>query len=138
MQLLSRLAEYFRPRSLGERGEAVAARFLRRQGYRIVAARSRSRYGELDLVAVDGKTVVFVEVKTRRSLAHGRPALAVDRQRRERLVRAGLAFLKSRGLLGYASRFDIVEVVWPHDQRRPEITHHRNAFQASSQGQFFR
>lgn len=138
MRLWARLAEYFRPLSLGERGEAAAARYLRRRGYKVVATRRRSRYGELDLVAVEGKTIVFVEVKTRRSLEHGRPALAVDRRRRERLIRAGLAYLKSHGLLSYASRFDIVEVVWPHDRRRPDITHHRNAFQPTGQGQFYR
>ena len=132
------LAERFRPPTLGERGERHAAKFLRRQGYKIVATRRRLRYGEIDVVAVDGKTVVFVEVKTRRSETGPRPALAVDDLRRRRMTRAALAFLKSHGLLEYASRFDIVEVIWPVEQRQASIEHHRNAFPAEGQGQFFR
>jgi putative endonuclease len=106
---------------------------------RIVETRSRSRYGEVDIVAVDGRTIVFVEVKTRRSQSHGRPADAVDQVRRQRLTRAALAYLKAHGLLEYAARFDVVEVIWPAGQRRPSVVrHYRNAFEAVGHGQFFR
>jgi putative endonuclease len=132
------LAERWRSPTLGERGEAHAVRYLRRRGYRIVATRRRMRYCEIDVIAVVGRTVVFVEVKTRRSDAAGRPALAVDDLRRRRMTRAATAFLKSHGLLGYPARFDIVEVVWPLAARRPAITHHENAFAAEGAGQFFR
>jgi len=132
------LAERFRAPTLGERGERHAARFLRRKGYKIVATRRRLRYGEIDVVAVDRDTIVFVEVKTRRSETGPRPALAVDDLRRRRMTRAATAFLKSHGLLEYPARFDIVEVVWPADQRRPAIEHHENAFPAEGRGQFFR
>ena len=54
------------------------------------------------------------------------------------MTRAALAFMKSRNLLRYPSRFDIVEVVWPQEQRRPTITHHKNAFLAEGREQFFR
>lgn len=133
------IAERWRPLSFGERGEAAAVRFLRRLGYRIVVTRRRLRYGEIDVVAVDGRTVVFVEVKTRRSADGVRPALAVDAVRRQRMTRAATAFLKSHGLLQKcAARFDIVEVVWPHGVAQPTITHHLNAFSAEGSGQFFR
>lgn len=138
MSIKQWFAEQWRSRSLGEQGERYAARFLRRKHYKIVAARRRSRYCELDLIAVDGRTVVFVEVKTRRSVAAGRPALAVDAARRQRMTRAANAFLKSHGLLQYPARFDIVEVVWPLEARRPTIVHHENAFPAEGRGQFFR
>jgi putative endonuclease len=132
-------AERLRPLSLGEQGERHAARYLRRHcKYRIVATRRRLRYGEFDVIAVDGRTVVFVEVKTRRSETGPRPALAVDDLRRRRMTRAATAFLKSHGLLEYPARFDIVEVVWPIEQRRPQIQHHQNAFPAEGRGQFFR
>ena len=139
MSIKSWIAERWRPLSFGERGERVAARFLRRLGYRVVVTRRRLRYGELDIIAVDGRTVVFVEVKTRRSAEAVRPALAVDALRRQRMTRAANAFLKSHGLLQRcAARFDIVEVVWPLDAPRPAITHHVNAFPAEGVGQFFR
>jgi putative endonuclease len=139
MRLKHWLAERFRPLSFGEQGERHAARFLRRRlKYTIVATRRRLRYGEIDIVAVDGKTVVFVEVKSRRSDAMAAPAEAVDIHRRRRMTRAAAAYLKAHGLLEYPARFDIVEVLWPADARRPEIRHHVNAFQAEGRGQFYR
>ena len=81
-------------RSLGERGEIAAARFLRRLGYHIIARRHRNPLGEIDLVAVDGRMVVFVEVKTRRSAAAGHPHDAVDPAKQRRLSRLALAFLE--------------------------------------------
>ena len=66
------------PKSLGLRGEEAAARFLKKLGYVIVARGQRDKIGEIDLIAVDGRTVVFVEVKTRTADQKGLPAEAVD------------------------------------------------------------
>jgi putative endonuclease len=138
MNIRDWLAERFRPKTLGERGEDVAARHLRRGGYKIVARRNRSRRGELDLVAVDDRTVVFVEVKTRRSDATGSPAEAVDWQKQRKLTRAALTYLKAHGLLEQPARFDVVAVKWPSDADCPEVEHFRDAFQAvGSKGQFY-
>jgi putative endonuclease len=126
-----------RAKPLGERGEMVAARFLKKLGYRIVTARLRQRYGEIDIIAVDGQTVVFVEVKTRRLDLTTQPAEAVDRVRQQRLTRAALAFLKYHNLLEYASRFDIVEIIWPADAKVPEIRHIVDAFPAVGHGQMY-
>ncbi len=126
-----------RTKPLGERGEIVAARFLKRLGYRVVTTRLRQRYGEIDVIAVDGQTVVFVEVKTRRLDATTQPADAVDVQRQQRLTRAALAFLKYHGLLEHASRFDVIEVVWPSDAKTPTIRHIVDAFPAVGRGQFY-
>jgi putative endonuclease len=134
---LAWLTKPFRPLTLGERGERAAARYLKRLGYKIVFSRHRQRYGEVDIIAIDGQTVVFVEVKTRRDASLGRPAEAGDLKRQGRMTRAALAFLKSHGLLEYASRFDVVEVVWPEGQKRPEIQHLQNAFEAVGHGQFY-
>lgn len=129
------------PKSLGERGEIAAARFLKRAGYRIVTTRHRKRYGEIDIIAVDysasSATVVFVEVKTRRRDDTTQPAEAVDSARQRRLTHAGLAFLKGHGLLEYASRFDVIEVVWPENQKLPSIRHILDAFPAVGQGQMY-
>jgi putative endonuclease len=136
--LRSWLAKRFCKPTFGEKGERCAVRYLRRHGLRIVATRRRLRYGEIDVVAVDGETIAFIEVKTRRTEIEVRPAEAVDFVRRRRLTRAATAFLKSHGLLDYAARFDIVEVIWPANVRRPTVRHHKNAFSAEGRGQFFR
>lgn len=137
MAVTAWLRSRLQPKSLGERGEDAATRHLKRSGYKIVFRRHRQRYGEVDIIAVDDQTVVFVEVKTRRDASLGRPAEAVDTERQHRQTRAALAFLKSHGLLEYASRFDVVEVIWPINHRRPSIRHIKNAFEAVGQRQLF-
>jgi putative endonuclease len=119
------------PPSLGARGEAAAARFLQRRGYQIVGRGERDALGELDLVAVDARTVVFVEVKTRSSGDAGHPAEAVDDRKQRRLTRLALAYLKRHGLLEYPARFDVVAVTWPDDAAAPTIEHFQNAFAAT-------
>ena len=131
------LSRYFPRRSLGNRGERAAAKYLRRQGYKIVAHGNRLRPGELDLVAVDGRTVVFVEVKTRRSDRYGNPAEAVDLQKQRRLTRLAVTYLKRHGLLEYPARFDVVAITWPEDRRRPLIEHFENAFEAVGKGEYY-
>ncbi len=123
------LTTIFRPRSLGKRGEAVAARYLRRRRYRIVGRGVRTGLGELDLVAIDGRTVVFVEVKTRQTGEQGHPAEAVDLTKQRKLTLLATSYLKRHGLLRHAARFDVVAVTWP-DGRRPKVEHIRNAFEA--------
>lgn len=125
------------PKSLGRRGEMAAERHLKRLGYTIVRRSQRSSAGEIDLVAVDDRTVVFVEVKTRASHDKGHPAEAVDRRKQERLTRLALAFLKRHGLLEHSSRFDVVAVTWPDGTRRPTIEHFKNAFEPIGRGQMF-
>ena len=95
--------------------------------------------GEIDLIARDGDVLVFVEVKTRR---RGNPAEAVTIEKRRRITRATLHFLKRHGLLDAPKpvrwRFDIVAIVWPEGRGRPEIEHRPNAFDAEGPtGQFF-
>jgi putative endonuclease len=131
------LAKCWPPKSLGERGEDAAAHFLKRRGYRILARRLDSPLGELDIVAVDGRTVVFVEVKTRQSTDAGHPAEAVDDNKQQRMTRAALAYLKANGLLEYSARFDVVAITWPADLRRPVIEHYKNAFPAAGRGQLY-
>ena len=141
MGLWRDLAEWlhrvFPPKTLGQRGEAAAARYLRRLGYKILARGERKGPGELDLVAVDGRTIVFVEVKTRRSSEQGHPVEAVDTGKQRRLTRLAVTFLKRRHLLEYPARFDVVAVTWPGDERRPRIEHFPNAFEAVGRWEFY-
>ncbi len=124
-------------RSLGQRGERAAERHLRRLGYKIVGRRERGPLGELDLVAVDGRTVVFIEVKTRRSHAAGHPAEAVDDAKQAQLTRLALAYLKRHDLLEHRARFDVLAITWPVRARKPKIEHIINAFEAVGRGQMF-
>jgi putative endonuclease len=122
---------------LGDRGERYAARYLRRQGFKIVARQYSNRLGEIDLIAVDGPSVVFVEVKTRTSDAAGMPVEAVDERKQRQIVRAALAYLKQHRLLEQPVRFDVVSVLWPRGARRPDVCHYRNAFSSDVKGQLF-
>ncbi|GIW86235.1 MAG: UPF0102 protein [Isosphaeraceae bacterium] len=114
-------------RLLGARGEAQAARYLRRQGLRIILQGYRLRSGEIDLIAREGDTLVFVEVKTRR---RGEPVEAVTPRQQERICRVALRFMRYHELdrAGVKCRFDIVAVLWPEDWGRPTIEHYRDAF----------
>jgi putative endonuclease len=129
------LVRTFWNRLLGERGERAAARFLRREGLRVLLRGYRTRSGEIDLVARDGDTLVFVEVKARRQ---GVPSEAVTPEKQRRMSLAALHFLRKYDLLEARSRFDIVAIIWPDDRRPPEVEHIRNAFEAVGRGQMFR
>ena len=113
-------------RALGEAGEAAAERWLRRAGLAIVSRGFRARCGEIDLIARDGATVVFVEVKTRTHDAFGRPAEAVTGLKRARLARVASVFLVKAGWTDRACRFDVVEVVPKGAEWR--VTHIPDAF----------
>lgn len=115
--------------ALGRAGERAAARYLRRHGYRIVARRHRRLRGEIDLVAVaPDRTLVFVEVKTRRGDDNVAPGAAVTPQKQRRIVTAALGFVAEHGLEGVPIRFDVVAVAWPLGRRRPVIRHESAAF----------
>jgi len=104
----------------GRFGEDAAAEYLRRRGFEILARNVRTAFGEIDLVALDGGVVVFVEVKARR----GAGALeAVDARKRLRLSRLALAFLARAGWMDRAARFDVVAV-----EAGGACTHVANAF----------
>lgn len=123
-------------RLLGDRGERQAARYLQRQGFRILARGYRTSRGEIDLIAREGDILVFVEVKSRRQ---GQPAEAVTLEKQRRLTLAALQFLADHGLLEcQPCRFDVIAIVWPDDRCPPTIEHLRNAFEAVGRGQMFR
>jgi putative endonuclease len=124
------LRTLFVPKPLGRRGEDAAGRHLRRLGYIILARGHPDNIGELDLVAVDGRTVVIIELKTRSSHDAGHPADAVDEAKQRRLTRLALSYMKRHDLLECSARFDIVAVTWP-ERGRPTNEHFKNAFEAT-------
>jgi putative endonuclease len=113
---------------LGRKGEALAAEYLEARGYRTLGRNITNKLGELDLVALDGKTVVIVEVKTR-SRAGRRPADAVDLRKRRKLTQVATLFLRGPKWRDSPARFDVVEIISPPDGA-PLINHIQNAFEA--------
>ena len=127
MRHRARLRRWNTAHAWGRRGEDLAHRFLQQKGYIVVARnlRLRGAHNELDIVARDGETIVFVEVKTRASDDFGTPDEAVDAEKREHLVRAASAYLHAAGAKWEQARFDIVSVLFEGTTR---IEHIRDAF----------
>jgi putative endonuclease len=94
----------------GMAGESMAARFLVAQGYQIVFCNYKNRYGEIDIVAMDGETLVFVEVKSRRSDRFGSARESVSRAKQKKISMVALGYLKSTGSVRRKARFDVVAV----------------------------
>ncbi|MFA5689958.1 MAG: YraN family protein [Kiritimatiellales bacterium] len=108
----------------GRAGELRAARFLKKSKIKILARNVRVGRDEIDLIARDGETLVFVEVKTRRTEDFGAPVSAVDKAKRRKLSRAAMRFMQRRKLRPPYIRFDVVEVILDP----PEIRHLKNVF----------
>jgi len=116
------------PRRLfGQEGEVAAERYLRRKGYRIVAKNLRSSLGELDLVAEDGRVLVFVEVKARRTGEYGGAIHAVHRRKQEKLIQLASQYLARHHLSNRICRFDVV-LLQGTNTSAPVIEHIKSAF----------
>lgn len=114
------------PSSSGAAWEDYAAKFLEDKGLKVVARNVRTRRSELDIVAVDGDTTVFVEVKARNTGEFGGPAASLDRRKRQRLRSAAHEFLSRRKLSNLPCRFDAVFILTCTDP--PEVEHVIDAF----------
>jgi len=111
---------------LGKEGEDQAARFLMKQGYRIIERNYRTRSGEIDLIALHDGAVVFIEVKTRTSNAFGAPELAVNPRKQQRMVKAALGYIKYKKLYQVPCRFDVVAITTAAEK---EVELIQNAFE---------
>jgi putative endonuclease len=117
----------------GEWGEDCACAHLRKAGLRILGRRVRvGRRDEVDILARDGDTLVFVEVKTRADESFGRPSQSVDREKRRNLSRAALRYMKAMRSPPPYFRFDIVEVIGTAATGLRDLRHHANAFTVSA------
>jgi putative endonuclease len=114
--------------SLGKIGEDLACGELARRGYVILERRYRTRYGEIDIIARTGETIVFVEVKARASEEYGGGGAAVTPWKQQRIVRMAIDFLARRRLLDQRCRFDVVTVDF--EDRNPRIEVYPHAFTA--------
>ncbi len=112
----------------GREGEIAAADFLTSSGVKILHRNFRCPPGEIDLIAKDGRTIVFVEVRSRQADGFGSPEESITATKRRRLTRAAMWFLKQHGHLDCPARFDVVAIRWRGET--PEINWMINAFEA--------
>lgn len=119
-------------KDVGRRGELLAAGFLKRKGYKILGANIRTPFGELDLVARQGKYIVFVETKTRITDSLGPPFLSVTREKAARIVRNALFYLKRYGKADVCWRIDVVSVKLNARQETEHIEVIENAVESDS------
>ncbi|MDD5687262.1 MAG: YraN family protein [Elusimicrobia bacterium] len=110
---------------LGKLGEGLAKNFLKESGYKIIKENFRTKYGEIDLIAEDKNTIVFVEVKTRNSDTYGVPQLSVNFYKQKHLTRAALIFIK-KNALNTNYRFDIISIF------NGKVEHIKNVFAPSN------
>lgn len=107
-------------KQVGIKGEDIAAEFLKKKGYRLISRNFKTPVGEIDIIASDGKTLVFAEVKTRRDSAFGEPFEAVDYRKREKIKKVALYYLKNICKKEAPSRFDVLSIELDGDKGKVE------------------
>ncbi len=112
---------------VGKEGERAAEIYLKKKGYRIVERNYRCAVGELDLIALDGKVIVFVEVKTRSGDRFGSPLESVPRYKQRKMIQTALFFMSQHRLHERQARFDVVGI--SRGGKKPLIQHIQNAFE---------
>ena len=115
--------------TLGKTGEDYACRELERRGYEILARRFRTRLGEIDIVAREAETLVFIEVKARRSTRFGEPVEAVGWRKQQTIARIAAEYVLRHGIGNATCRFDVVSIVFG-EGLRPRLEILRGAFDA--------
>lgn len=123
-------------RWFGRRSEKAAAKYLRKQGCRILGCNVEDRIGEIDLLALDGETIVVVEVRSSETKTFDELAATVNHDKQRRLTNAILRFIQRRKLQNVGVRFDVLAIRWPASAREPEVRHYRHAFQSVGRYQF--
>lgn len=115
--------------SLGEEGELFAARYIKKKGYKIKEQNYRTPLGEIDIIAMDGKTIVFIEVKTRKSVAYGYPFEAVNSHKQKQIIKTAHHYLLKKKYQNRPSRFDVLSLLNKGDSYEAEFI--QNAFECS-------
>lgn len=96
---------------LGAFGEDISCEYLLECGYNVLQRNFSCRAGEIDIIALQGDTVVFIEVKTRSSRKYGSPSEAVSKIKQQRMVKTALYYMQKNKLLDYMCRFDVIEII---------------------------
>ena len=108
-------------RELGKRGEDAAAQYIKKRGYRIVERNFSCKLGEMDIIALDGKTLCFIEVKTLSDNTYGPPEIAVNAHKQHQLSKVALAYLNQNHLHDIEARFDVIGVKLSPGDKRVEL-----------------
>ncbi|TFG90433.1 MAG: YraN family protein [Syntrophobacterales bacterium] len=116
-------------REKGTKGEDLAVACLKKEGYRIIERNYRCRYGEVDIIAMDKKDAVFVEVKGRKSDTFGSPEQAIGPAKQKKISKVALHYLQEEGLGDHNARFDVVAIRFIPQGTRIQLI--RNAFDLS-------
>ncbi len=116
-----------KPQKFGEKSENLAVWYLKQNGYKIIEQNYRNRLGEIDIIAREKKTIVFVEVKSRKSIRYGNPKLAVTPKKQRKISMVALYYLKSTQQINAKARFDVVAIISNRDEPQIEIV--KNAFE---------
>ena len=116
-----------RRQQFGKKSEDLAAWYLKKNGYKILEQNYRTQLGEIDIIARDKKTLVFVEVKSRRSIRYGSPKWSVTHQKQRKISMVALQYLKKTRQTDAAARFDVVAVISNRDEPQIEVV--KNAFE---------
>ena len=115
-----------KPQQFGQKAEGMAARYLKRCGYKIIARNHRTRCGEIDIIAREGETLVFIEVKARTSNRYGSAKAAVTLRKQRQISKVALGYLQMTDQSHVKARFDVVTVT--RNQGAHDIDLIRNAF----------
>jgi putative endonuclease len=117
-------------KGLGREGEILAESYLQSQGYQVIERNFRIRTGEVDLIAWEGRTICFIEVKTRRSLEKGSGLEAISEQKKHRISQAAQFFLQEKGWDHKPARFDVL-AIFIGDASSPECDLIKDAFEVT-------
>lgn len=115
--------------SLGKLGENLAVTYLKKHRLKIIKQNYRQKTGEIDIIAREKKTLVFVEVKTRRSTRYGQPLEAVTPKKQAQISRVALDYITRNKLSDQPVRFDVISILIV-ENKKPEIEHLQNCFEA--------
>ncbi len=99
-----------RQQQFGEKGETLAVKQLKKEGYKILERNYRTRLGEIDIIAEDGEVITFIEVKSRKSESYGTPQHAVTPIKQKKISMVALSYLKEKNQFGKRARFDVVTI----------------------------
>ena len=113
----------------GKKSESIAAKYLKKNKYKIITENYRTRLGEIDIIAKDGDTLAFIEVKSRRSDQFGSPKWAVTLQKQRKISMVALQYLKATKQPHRRARFDVVSICFTGN--KPEIELIKNAFETA-------
>ena len=121
-------------KQVGNKGESLAEDYIKRKGYNIIQRNYRCRLGEIDIIAKDDDTIVFIEVRTKQNENFGTPQDSVTSTKMSKISKTALSFIHEKNLSGFSYRFDFIAITF--SQGKPNIEHIENAFMPNGRYMF--